>query len=160
MAIIECKECGGKVSDSAAACPHCGAPVAVAAVSAAPEEATKKGGRWKWVLAWIFGVPVGLFVLLMAIGMLSGNSSKYTDYKTPVRELLKDGGSAQFSDVTRYSNGSVCGMVNAKNSFGGYVGSRRFVVAPTGRAMIDDGTSVGSKVFDGVMNNFCTGSRL
>lgn len=66
MAIIECKECGGKVSDSAAACPHCGAPVAVAAVSAAPAEPKKKRGWWKWVL----GVPVGLFALLMVIGSL------------------------------------------------------------------------------------------
>ena len=27
MALVECKECGGKVSDKAAACPHCGSPV-------------------------------------------------------------------------------------------------------------------------------------
>ena len=27
MALINCEECGGKVSDTAAACPHCGAPV-------------------------------------------------------------------------------------------------------------------------------------
>lgn len=27
MALIQCKECGGTVSDKAAACPHCGAPV-------------------------------------------------------------------------------------------------------------------------------------
>lgn len=26
MALIECSECGGKVSDKAATCPHCGAP--------------------------------------------------------------------------------------------------------------------------------------
>ena len=28
MAIINCKECGGQMSDSASFCPHCGAPVA------------------------------------------------------------------------------------------------------------------------------------
>lgn len=27
MALIECGECNGKVSDKAASCPHCGAPV-------------------------------------------------------------------------------------------------------------------------------------
>jgi uncharacterized OB-fold protein len=26
--MIQCKECGGDVSDTASACPHCGAPVA------------------------------------------------------------------------------------------------------------------------------------
>lgn len=31
MAIVACKECGGQVSDKAAACPHCGAAVAVKA---------------------------------------------------------------------------------------------------------------------------------
>lgn len=28
MALIQCPECSNKVSDTAAACPHCGAPVA------------------------------------------------------------------------------------------------------------------------------------
>lgn len=28
MALINCKECGGQMSDSASFCPHCGAPVA------------------------------------------------------------------------------------------------------------------------------------
>jgi hypothetical protein len=32
MAVIGCAECGGKVSDTAAACPQCGAPTAQAAV--------------------------------------------------------------------------------------------------------------------------------
>ena len=31
MALIECSECGGRVSDKAAACPHCGAPPTVLA---------------------------------------------------------------------------------------------------------------------------------
>ena len=28
MALIQCPECGDKVSDTATACPHCGAPIA------------------------------------------------------------------------------------------------------------------------------------
>lgn len=28
MALVNCKECGQQISDSAASCPHCGAPVA------------------------------------------------------------------------------------------------------------------------------------
>lgn len=35
MAIISCSECGGQVSDKAAACPHCGAPIA--SVTPTPE---------------------------------------------------------------------------------------------------------------------------
>jgi hypothetical protein len=33
MALTECAECGGKVSDKAPACPHCGAPVEIAQVA-------------------------------------------------------------------------------------------------------------------------------
>lgn len=66
MAIIECRECHGKVSDTAAACPHCGAPAPSPQDTAS--EATEKpgGGWWKWVL----GIPIGLFVLMMVIGSL------------------------------------------------------------------------------------------
>lgn len=31
MALVTCNECGGKVSDKAESCPHCGCPIAVAA---------------------------------------------------------------------------------------------------------------------------------
>lgn len=72
MAIIACKECGGKVSDTAVTCPHCGAAVATpkpAAPVVVPVE--KKGNTW-WM--WVFGVPVGLFVLVMVIGSLNPDS--------------------------------------------------------------------------------------
>lgn len=82
MALIECAECKKEVSDKAAACPHCGAPVAAApskrgtyyadtpAVAAAPEKATGPGW-WKWLI----GVPVGGFLLLMLIGSCTGTPS-------------------------------------------------------------------------------------
>lgn len=67
MAIIECKDCGGKVSDAAAACPHCGAPGSGTPADQDPAEDKKpKRTWWKWIL----GVPVGLFILMMVIGSL------------------------------------------------------------------------------------------
>lgn len=36
MALIQCSECGREVSDKAAACPGCGAPIAAPAASPAP----------------------------------------------------------------------------------------------------------------------------
>ena len=36
MALINCKECGKQISDKAASCPHCGAPVNAAP---APQQA-------------------------------------------------------------------------------------------------------------------------
>jgi hypothetical protein len=52
--------------------------------------------------------------------------------KAGVRKSLKDPDSARFDDgfkAVKDSKGvvSVCGMVNAKNSYGGYTGSKPFV---------------------------------
>lgn len=79
MALTICSECQGSVSDRAAACPHCGAPISsetseppikVPAENETVQQPKKKGGIWKWVL----GVPLGAFLLLMLIGSCAGNS--------------------------------------------------------------------------------------
>ena len=36
MSLIKCKECGKEISDLAASCPHCGAPLKAAATSPQP----------------------------------------------------------------------------------------------------------------------------
>jgi RNA polymerase subunit RPABC4/transcription elongation factor Spt4 len=99
MAIISCKECSGKVSDTAATCPHCGAAVAVkpflAPVAVAPKE---KSTWWKWVL----GVPVGLFILMMVIGSLNSNPEKTQDRRV-YEQCLSDLAGA---DRARSSAGS------------------------------------------------------
>jgi hypothetical protein len=43
-----------------------------------------------------------------------------------VKRLLNDPDSAQFSKVTTSSGGNVCGLVNARNRMGGYVGATPF----------------------------------
>lgn len=49
--------------------------------------------------------------------------------KDAVRAILKDPDSAKFKDVQyNRKTGVSCGVVNAKNSMGGYVGDRAFVV--------------------------------
>ena len=51
--------------------------------------------------------------------------------KARIVSMLKDPDSAKFKDVAvSVSSGAVCGRVNAKNSHGGYVGFRRFIVSP------------------------------
>jgi hypothetical protein len=65
------------------------------------------------------------------------------DAKAVVRNALTDPDSANFRDVYLTPKGViVCGQVNAKNRYGGYVGFRRFI-------------SVGSSVyFDDPDNSF------
>lgn len=39
MALIDCPECGGQVSDRAPTCPHCGVPIADARTRSEPQDA-------------------------------------------------------------------------------------------------------------------------
>ena len=61
----------------------------------------------------------------------SGNQMMVVDQtKEGVMSLLKDPDSADFKDVGFYSGGraaAVCGHVNAKNGFGGFIGFQRFI---------------------------------
>ncbi len=66
------------------------------------------------------------------------DNEKYAEYaQIKVKEILKDPESAQFKDVNGYARSRVaCGEVNSKNSYGGYVGFRKFSFYE-GRAYID-----------------------
>ena len=70
--------------------------------------------------------------------MLAGCNSSEKQMLEAVREQLKDPSSAQFSELEmkKTSDGSMnvlCGQVNAKNSFGGYVGARPFTAVKSNR---------------------------
>lgn len=90
MALIACSECQKEVSDKAATCPHCGAPIQTkaparprgtyyddlpATAAAAPAPAKQGSGLWKWLL----GVPVGAIALLMVIGSCAGSTPEGRD---------------------------------------------------------------------------------
>lgn len=60
--------------------------------------------------------------------------------KRQVSGLLKDPGSAQFTNVRLARGGTVlCGQVNSKNSYGGYGGAKEFVVI-NGEAFLREGS--------------------
>lgn len=71
-----CSACGSAVNDSMKFCANCGAAVGAATTEAAkpdvaaPAAVKKKRSVWPWFV----GVPVGLFILLMIIGSVAGNS--------------------------------------------------------------------------------------
>lgn len=75
-----------------------------------------------------------------------------------VRSHLRDPGSAQFSNL-RHGDldgiASVCGLVNARNGFGGYEGGRRFIVA--GDAVLIAG-EIDGEAFNGLWLSACVPS--
>lgn len=71
MALIKCAECGNEVSDSAASCPKCGAPVA-----RAPEKVSTLGGCLRWGLAgFVALVLLGYCMDKTGSSSSQGNSS-------------------------------------------------------------------------------------
>lgn len=58
-----------------------------------------------------------------------------------MRARLKDPESARFQNIRPVARGEICGQVNAKNAFGGYVGFQHFwlkdIEAPRPTLLID-----------------------
>jgi hypothetical protein len=54
-----------------------------------------------------------------------------------VIDRLKDPESARFKEVQNFPNGNACGLINAKNSFGGYVGFKPWTVI-SGRVNLEE----------------------
>ena len=88
--MIICSECHGNVSDTAATCPHCGAPVAIqlgataSAQDTASADREKAGSTW-W--KWVIGVPVGLFVLFIVIGLAGGWNTQAGSYSSKAARI-------------------------------------------------------------------------
>lgn len=143
MAIKPCKECGAPVSDKAESCPMCGAKQ--------PKETS--------VLTWICVGMLGLAAMIWFFSDHTPNSSSepspqmkilqaQASTQVAVRSILKDPDSAKFEFLNEK-----CGTVNSKNSFGGYVGSRRFVSVNN---IVDlEGYSVSKKEMDALWRKHC-----
>lgn len=81
---------------------------------------------------------IAMLSLFLSVGVLAQNSANYSAIVKQAKMLaakdLRDPDSARFRNlgVYRWTTGkggiAVCGDINGKNSFGGYVGYRGFVV--------------------------------
>lgn len=76
MALIKCSECGKEVSDKAAACPFCGNPVGMNAVTI--QQTNKKWKKWTIVafVIWFIalccvGYNGSLALLLFFVGFIT-----------------------------------------------------------------------------------------
>lgn len=88
MALISCSECGKEVSDKAAACPGCGAPIAAIAIAApqAPPRAVVVPARvqidnkrirveragWVWEAGGAVVLIIGLVAAIAGAGGFGG----------------------------------------------------------------------------------------
>jgi hypothetical protein len=132
MALVKCRECGGAVSGTAKACPHCGSPV--------PKKTS--------VLAWI---AAGAFAIFFWNVITSSTTEKVIDPKVErlsiargacllaVKQSLNDPGSADFELTSSWYTEDrgdtilVQPVARAKNAFGAYMkGTWNCVARPEG----------------------------
>lgn len=146
MALVKCKECGSLMSSAAASCPSCGKPAA------------KKTTAVTW---FVLGAVV--LIVLLNIGKTPDSvaptppeltaeqkAAKAEDMRRGkalfgaeplVKAKLKDGDSAKFGKSYFRNPNSVCGFVNAKNSFGAYVGEVGYIVDYEKNEVLIEGSS-------------------
>lgn len=103
-----------------------------------------------------------LVVFLFATSFLAlANESIIADAQEAIKSQLKDPYSAVFEDIYlgKAENGApvVCGTVNAKNSYGGYTGKKKFYylnAAPKPILSIEGESSIFSVIYE----SFCLSS--
>lgn len=104
---------------------------------------------------------------LALIGVAFGAGAQSTDQlisdaKAAIIQKLKDPASASFRDVVyvptaQGTGGTVCGEVNAKNAYGGYVGFTPFFVVGQSALLRDE---LNAQVFDSIYGRSCKASAV
>ena len=127
MATLKCSKCSAFYPDNDSACPSCLHPRG--ALSPLAKNLLKFGA--------LFLVAFGIFFWAFGGSKSDGESNVLSDTTVVagaislVKANLKDPGSANFGEIVRRKVGDeqnvACGTVNSKNSFGGYVGIKRFI---------------------------------
>ena len=74
MTLVKCNECGKEVSDQAASCPHCGAPIH----GSATNKTTAKPNGYNGCLV-VFGVFIGLFFVTSVISGIVNGGKQVTE---------------------------------------------------------------------------------
>ena len=107
----------------------------------------------------IVGFLIAAAVAFPALAQTGGHASLVAKAKTEIAKGLKDPDSAKFRNIGVYKSTtgkggvSVCGEINAKNSYGAYNGFRGFMVAE-GFALIDGEESAGL-TYESLAPNLC-----
>ena len=103
---------------------------------------------------------LSVVLLLAACGQSEAEKAKSAAAMTEIRSqrmarefvtgVLKDPGSAEFRDQRGF-----CGQVNSKNSFGGYVGFKRFIAASTDMVVFEKDGRLSSSEFEQAWSKLC-----
>ena len=144
MALVSCPECKTSISDQASHCPHCGYPIKQSPITANTEGSpsdssgsTRKGRGHVWY--WVFGIVVAIPIVLIAgiyvhnkaigpVGWAQDNTVKALKerMKDPDSVVIRSSYVVQKADDKGSQFIYICGIVDGKNSFGGYAGGTRF----------------------------------
>ena len=128
MALIRCVECGRDVSDQAAACPNCGAPVDVASAAVAPGKVSYGDGEF-----------IGTSAQIMELAKAAVARSDY-------RVDAADAGAGTVTFTTGMTMGSwsgVSGTISWQES-----APYRFKVTGHGKQNVKGGQMVALNLFD------------
>jgi hypothetical protein len=151
MALAKCRECGTEVSDAAKTCPKCGIskPVKKSITLVTPILAIAGLA----LVGAAFSVYKGIATsgptqpALVAVSETASKPPAPTTVESPedkathrayrlfefAKASLKDPDAAKFKNLTTDATGALlCGEVNAKNSYGAYIGNETFAYAPGG----------------------------
>lgn len=128
MALTKCKDCGREISDTARACPHCGAPP------------PKKTSLFTWVVGGLFALVLTQCVMRQAgredrqvskpaltPEQIAQRAKADEDLRRAVaatrviKKSMKDPESFKLESFVYYDGGAVCVEFRAKNSFGAVV---------------------------------------
>ena len=151
MVLVSCRECGAQVSNKARACPACGM------------KGSRSGKFWWALLLLLLGYPiVNMFFYDPAPARLPKEGSAGAEAsphlwghygERAVKDRLKDAGSAEFRAQFVGKENVPCGEVNSKNSFGGYPGYQRYLVALNGIVVFE--TDMPDLEFEKVWAEMC-----
>jgi hypothetical protein len=145
MALINCLECATQISERAISCPSCGCPISrqnptaagtASHVSAVPVASAAKTSRMYIVLGLLIAIPLafvgGVYIRNKAVGPVGWAQDNTVK---ALKAKMKDPDSMvirssfvirKYFDKQNYEI-SICGIVDSKNSFGGYTGGTPFV---------------------------------
>lgn len=82
MALIACAECGKEISDKAAACPHCGAPVAAQKNAQLTPEAVASQKKPPTAPVWL-QVIIGLLLAYIIVSCATGGDKGAASTNSP-----------------------------------------------------------------------------